>query len=180
MAKEVGDLAEIIENIRTLLADVLDGRVEPRQPVAEILRLLHALERAVRPSMPFPKTRPYKDAKHYRVDVTNRGEVLVEFKPGRSTASGSYRCPKPVYDSLALVLAENENPQEFEELMDAIHLRMKDDPGGYQARVALRYWMETSPPVVTRVRSKYRAIERASFRAVAEGLWKKAVGRKRR
>ena len=105
----------------------------------------------------------------YVVEDSVNGPVLTERrKAGRAHP---FRCPKAVYDTMAKVLAASDRAMPLDEIISAVAEVLGDQPPDYQVRVPLRFWMFVSPPLITRMRARYRATAMATFVSTTSKLW---------
>jgi hypothetical protein len=105
----------------------------------------------------------------YLVEGTGLTETLTEYRG--SGKSMPHRCPKALYEAIASVLAAADRPLSAEDIAAGVEKEMGVRPAEYQLRVPLRLWMTGTPPLVSRVRARYRAGDRQAFVAATNGLW---------
>lgn len=171
-APEVSPLT--FSQVRSALIRALRTSPEAREPLCDALELLEGMQRKLeeyRHSMPTPKPghaggRNRGKAPEYQVHSTGDGQSLTERRPGHSQP---FRCPRATYDAAAEVLAAADGALHFDQLMERLNARTKDKQPDYRLRVALRFWMAHN--AVARSRTKYQAVDRATFRDTARALW---------
>jgi hypothetical protein len=178
MAKRPHDWARDIGRIRQLLSQLLRECAESREPVAEILDLLEKLETALR-SAPAaggsgetgpaePRHRRNKP-KTYRVEHHGNVAYLAEYREG---GRQPYLCPQTVYDDLAAKMAEASEPAHFEVLLEAVSESPGRHPPDYLLRMCIRFWMGSNPPLVEKVRTRYRPIRPSKFVQESRRAWR--------
>jgi hypothetical protein len=105
----------------------------------------------------------------YLVEGSGAGETLAEHRRGGK--SQPHRCPRPLYDAVAQVLAGADRPLAVEEIMVGVEKMVGGRPAEFQVRVPLRFWITAGPPLVVRMRARYRATDTQGFAAGTEKLW---------
>src|SRR5579862_5279592 len=106
--------AEAMTAIRKLLADWLDASHDARQPVAQIMRLLELVDQELHARPVAGRSSPRDQQKpRYRVEAAGTGEVLTE---GKGEGAPPFRVPKAIYDAVAEILAQHEEPLRFEDI----------------------------------------------------------------
>jgi hypothetical protein len=134
----------------------------------EMIRLLKATEHQL-VAIPAPATTMRAaDGKLVYV-VDSRSETLTEFRT--SGKASPFRCPKPLYDAMALVLASAERPLAVEEIIVQTAKLLSEPPADHQVRVVLRLWMHVEPALVSRNRTRYAPTDAASFPSSAQSVW---------
>lgn len=163
---------DVPEPLRKALAKVKersDGQSEAGRLAQSLLPLLEA---AVAEITTAGVTRPLQRGvgeMAYVVEKTGQGDVLTERRVG--TKSKPFRCPKRVLDALATVLGEANRPLAMDEIMAALEARLGDRPADHQVRVAQRLWLHVQPPLLTRNRARYRAVDPSLIIRQANDLW---------
>lgn len=164
--------------LRTSLIKVLRNAPEAREPICDALELIETLQQQVEakrnPEAP-AKPRSIAPAQEYVVHETPDGPFLTE---RRASGSQPFRCPRDAYDAAVLVLAEAAGPLHFEEIHDRLNAAMGARQADYRLRVCLRFWV--GQKVVERFRTRYRAVDRATFATEAARLWSEAAKREER
>jgi hypothetical protein len=107
----------------------------------------------------------------YVVEKTQQGEVLSELRLGGK--SKPFRCPKAVYEALAVILNESDRPLPLDEIMSALEKKMSARPAEHQVRTALRFWLHAHSNLIRRNRSRYQyqAVNRVDFLRRTQVLW---------
>ena len=174
--RPAGDQAVAFSQLRTSLIKVLRNSPESREPICDALELIESLQqqmeakrnpdRSERSETPRP-ARGEAAGQQYVIQRTHEGEFLTERRP---SGSQPFRCPKDAYDAAAKLLAQTAEPLHFEDLLERLNEAMKERQADYRLRVCLRFW--TAKGTVERFRTRYRALERETFVAEAEGLWR--------
>lgn len=177
------DHAEAFDRIRELLSDILSTHEGTGKPVAEIIRLLGQVQadlraRAAAPTprsgrpgegvMPEPAQQRNKP-KTYRVERHGNAWFLAEYREG---GRQPFLCPQDVYDALAAVLAEATEPIHFEVMQEGLARHLGRTPPDYLPRVCIRFWMSIEPPLVEKIRTRYRAIRPAKLVQDARREWR--------
>jgi hypothetical protein len=157
---------QALAEIRHLLDELLQGRPLDAEHVADLTR---TIERGLQGERPLRK----KEPKVYKILRGRVGDVLVEGVRGRPIPStGTYRCQKSIYDALAEVMAGADEFLDLYEVTDRVGQRLGTKAGAFQLRLALRYWLQHEPPLISRVRARYRSTAKGSFRKAADKAWK--------
>lgn len=163
--------ADAIKEMRELLADWLDASDKASKPVAKMMRLLEVVADELQRSGGRPSPRG-RDERRYTVENTSSGPVLTE---GKSGGTPPFRVPKTIYDSVANVLAGDNDALTFEEILDQASKKATVPPGDHHVRVCLRFWLSAKPPLVSRSRSQYHPADPKKFASAASSLWNSLV-----
>ena len=173
-ASEVSPLT--FSQMRSALIRALRTSPEAREPLCDALELLEGMQRkleeyrqALPPITDNGRAPSRKRAKlqEYQIQGAGDGQSLTERRPGHSQP---FRCPRATYDAAAEVMAAATEALQFDELMERLDARTKDRQPDYRLRVALRFWM--THKIVARSRTKYEAVDRATFVETARRLWR--------
>ena len=173
-ATEVSPLT--FSQVRTALIRALRTSPEAREPLCDALELLEGMQRKLeeyRQALPPPAPAGRSLAKRrarlqeYEIHGAGDGQSLTERRPGHSQP---FRCPRVTYDAAAEVLAASAAALPFDLLMERLNAKTRDRQPDYRLRVALRFWMTNN--AVARSRTKYQAINRATFLETARRLWR--------
>lgn len=167
------DAAEALRRAKELAVALSMRRGEVGKVATKILALLDTASQELVAEKGGAQARPSKrgDAEiEYRVEKTTAGETLAEHRT--SGASQPFRCPRPVYDAIAQVLASATGPLPLEDIAAAVAAKAGVTPGDYQLRVPLRLWLSVTPPLIVRHRARYRAADQA-FLSGTKGLWER-------
>jgi hypothetical protein len=105
----------------------------------------------------------------YSVERSNLGETLAERRPKGS--SQPFRCPRSIYDAMVTVLTHAEKPLGADEIVDGVEKLVGVRPADHQYRTVLRLWYSIDPPLIARVRARYRPVDVAAFSLAATRLW---------
>lgn len=95
--------------------------------------------------------RPVHELPIARVPRRELVGILTEHRVGGRPYP--FRCPKPIYDAMAEVLAGADHALSLEEMITAVTAVTGDPPADYQVRVPLRLWMHVEPPLIVRNRA---------------------------
>jgi len=106
----------------------------------------------------------------YFVEKLDGRMVLTERRVG--TIAHPVRCPQNVYEAVATVLARAEHTLAVEQIINRIEAGNGFEPAAFQVRLAIRCWMSVTPPLVERLRAKYRPVQRPVFSKQAKRLWR--------
>jgi hypothetical protein len=109
----------------------------------------------------------------YVVERPLRGheETLAEH---RTSGKGKpFRCSKGLYESMVKVLAAAERVMSVEEIASAVEQVLGGRPAEFHVRIPLRLWMVAQPPLLTRVRARYKPIDPKTFSSATQELWEK-------
>lgn len=183
MKARSADHAEAFDRIRELLSDILSTHEGTGKPVAEIIRLLGQVQADLRARAAAPVPQSSRPAggsagetaqernkpKTYRVERHGNAWFLAEHREG---GRQPFLCPQDVCDALAAVLAEATEPIHFEVMQEGLTRRLGRTPPDYLPRVCIRFWMSTDPPLVEKIRTRYRAIRPAKFIQEARRTWR--------
>jgi hypothetical protein len=173
-AQEVSPLT--FSQVRSALIKALRTSPEAREPLCDALELLEGMQRkleeyrqALPPAAPAGRPGGKRRGKIQEYEIHGAGDAqsLTERRPGHSQP---FRCPRATYDAAAEVLAAADGALHFDQLMERLNARTKDRQPDYRLRVALRFWMTHN--AVARSRTKYQAIDRATFVETARRLWR--------
>lgn len=178
---DLGTAAEVspltFSQVRTALIRALRTSPDAREPLCDALELLEGMQRKLeeyRQALP-PAAHPGRSSgkrrarlQEYEIHGAGDSQSLTERRPGHSQP---FRCPHATYDAAAEVLAAADTALPFDQLMERLNARTKDRQPDYRLRVALRFWMTHN--AVARSRTKYQAIDRATFRETARRVWRK-------
>jgi hypothetical protein len=170
------DEAYTLSQLRTSLIKVLRNSPESREPICDALELIESLQQRIEskrhpdpPDAPVARAArpsPALAAQQYILQKTPEGDFLTERRP---SGSQPFRCPKGAYDAAAKLLADAAEPAHFEELLDRLNAATDERQADYRLRVCLRFWIAKGK--VERSRTRYRAVDRATFLADAQSLW---------
>lgn len=105
----------------------------------------------------------------YLVEGSGAGETLAEHRRGGK--SMPHRCSRSLYDAVAQVLVGADRPLAVEEIMTAVEKVLGGRPAEFQVRVPLRLWMSVDPPLIVRMRARYRATDTFVFTTATAMLW---------
>jgi hypothetical protein len=161
--------------IRSALIKVLRTSPEAREPVCDALELLETVQQQVVETRQAPPAaaeagnsagRKRAKLQEYEIQGTDDEQFLIERRPGHSQP---FRCPRATYEAAAAVLSEAQGPLHFDELMDRLNARLPQRQPDYRLRVALRFWMAAQ--VVTRQRTRYKAVSPREFTQGSARLW---------
>lgn len=179
---EVDRWDELIGRISSLVTQHLGEPGDRRGVAAEILRCLGALDEIHRAAVSGAAGRPEgtvaqapsrpRGRRHgsntYRIERLNRGLFLAEY---RSLERQPFRCPQDAYEAAARIVARQNAPTSF----GALHGELSKEMGGpqpdYLLRTCLRFWLNTNPPLVQKIRSRYGPVRRSSFARDARARW---------
>lgn len=165
---------------RQLLARLLRDCAESREPVAEMLELLERMEARLRSGSAdgsagvsmVGSSRPRyqrKKTKSYRVERHHNAWFLAEYREG---GKQPFLCPQEVYDALAAELAAMSEPAHYTTLIEAVTRRMGRPPSDYLIRICIRFWMHGDPPLIERIRARYRPIRPSKFLQESKRAWR--------
>jgi hypothetical protein len=182
MARKPQDWEAGIGRIRQLLSRLLRECAQSREPVAEIIEILEDLDSAWRSrptatgaaeaGSPEPRHRRNKP-KQYKVERHGNVWYLAEHREGGRQAD---LCPKEVYEALATEMAGIAEASPFAALLQRVSDRMETEIPEYLVRLCIRFWMTTEPPLVEKVRTRYRAIRPSRMLAEARRTWRQLGG----
>ena len=149
--------------LRSLLVRIADGDSDPpglaKEAIAVIDRLIAQADKGGRGQAEV----------EYVVEDTVNGPALTERR--NTGRAHPFRCPKVIYDAMVEVMALSERSMPLDEVIAGVGGLLGDQPPDYQVRVPLRLWMSVSPPLVVRMRARYKAADTKAFRKTAEKLW---------
>ncbi len=174
------ETAAAFSQLRTSLIKVLRNSPESREPICDALELIETLQQQVEakrnPDAEQPAATPRGSresggSQEYVVQSTLEGPFLTERRP---SGSQPFRCPKPVYDAAARILADAAQPMHFEEVMERLNAATGERQADYRLRVCLRFWL--AHRAVQRFRTRYRVADSEKFTERAEQLWTDAAG----
>jgi hypothetical protein len=177
MALTAGGTPQRFSQVRTALIRALRSSPEAREPLCDALEQLEAIQqeleeyhRGLPPQSAAgrsaPSNRPRGKTQEYEIQNTPEGAFLTERRPGESQP---FRCPRATYDAAAEVLASATDALPFEELVARLNTHTVHRQPDYRLRVALRFWMTHN--AVVRSRTKYKAVNRATFLPLSRSLW---------
>ena len=86
-------------------------------------------------------------------------------------------CPKDLYDAFASVMAQTEEAAHFEVLRERVGQTLGREPADYLMRACIRFWMQTSPRLMEKVRTRYQSRKKSAFRTDARRVWRDAGGK---
>ncbi len=178
MAGKRIDWEQNLGRLRELLYSLLRSREHPSETVVEMLEILDRLDGIVRSTVPSvtsvpvlqdnPRFRRNKP-KSYRIERHGNGFFLAEHREG---GRQPYLCPQDVYDAFANQMAKAAEPAHFEVLMEGTAELLGRTPPDYLLRTCLRFWMAGEPPLVEKVRTRYRPIRPNAFSREARKAWR--------
>ena len=171
------EAAAAFSQLRTSLIKVLRNSPESREPICDALELIEALQQQMEEKRnpdtgqpaPARESREKSGTQEYVIQSTPEGPFLTERRP---SGSQPFRCPKPVYDQAARILADAAQPLHFEEIMERLNAATGERQADYRLRVCLRFWL--AHRAVERFRTRYRAADAGTFTHRADDLWKHA------
>lgn len=106
----------------------------------------------------------------YLVEPTAQGEMLTEKRT--SGSSQPFRCSRTLYDAMVATFKGADGPMSLEDVAAIVAKRLGDRPAEFQIRVPLRLWLHANPPLLNKIRTRYRPAS-ATFQTDADALWKK-------
>lgn len=181
VARKPNDWAADLGRMRELLYGLLGSDDRSPEPIVEMLKILDRLETTARtatssqpaeqiaPAAPsFRRNKP----KSYRIEQRGKTPFLAEYRKG---GRQPYLVPQDVYEALAAEMAGSSEPAHFEILMEGVARRLGRAQPDYLLRTCIRFWMATDPPLVEKIRTRYRAIRPATFLRDARKAWRQAA-----
>jgi hypothetical protein len=165
---------QTFSQVRTALIKALRTSPDAREPLCDALELLETIQqqleqyrRAMPPqAVPRATSKPRVRTQVYQIQTGADGQFLTERRPGHSQP---FRCPRATYDAAAEVVAGTEQALHFDELVERLNAKLGERQPDYRLRVALRFWLAGN--AILRSRTKYKAVDRATFRETARRLW---------
>lgn len=153
--------------LRTSLIKVLRNSPESREPICDALELIENLQQGMesKRNPDQPPARDMEAPQEYVVQETGDGPYLAERRAGAQP----FRCPKPVYDAAAQLLAAAEAPVHFDELQAQLNQATGSRQADYRLRVCLRFWVARG--LLQRNRTRYVAVKRETFERDTQDLW---------
>ncbi|HLL88510.1 MAG TPA: hypothetical protein VK324_04350 [Tepidisphaeraceae bacterium] len=147
------------------------GRVAifAREMAALLVRVEEQLTGVQTPVAVSRAVRGRQERAEYVVEVVGKVQTLAEHRT--SGKSKPFRCPKSVYDAVAKVVGEGERALGVEEIASAVERELQFRPAEFQVRVSLRLWLSVEPPLVERVRARYRSV--GGLAEQAARLWER-------
>ena len=167
--KQPKNADEAMQEIRRLLADLLDATDLAGKPVARIMRLLDLVEEGLKKEPPRGRASKGREKRVHTVETTASGEFLTE--SGGDDTSPAFRVSRNIYDLTAEVLANSTKPMRFEDILASVTQKAPAPPGDHQIRVCIRFWLGVDPPLLARGKSMYYPTNRASFQLATTKLW---------
>lgn len=148
--------------------------------VAEALDLLEQLDQEFKGTEstggPEPRwikvsgVHPRNQPKTYRVEHRGGASFLAEHREGGRQA---FLCPEEVYDALAKVFAGATEPRHFDAIQANRGQELGEVTPDYLPRMCVRFWLNTDPPLLEKVRTRYRAVRRSSMVRDAGTEWRR-------
>ena len=164
---------QTFSQVRSALIKALRTSPDAREPLCDALELLEAIQqqlehyrRAMPPAAAARAPRARGKLQEYRIQTSDDGSFLTERRPGHSQP---FRCPRATYDAAAEVVAAAEQALHFDELVERLNARVGERQPDYRLRVALRFWLAGN--VILRSRTKYKPVDRGTFRETARRMW---------
>ena len=167
-----------LKNVRRILLRTLRASEEFRGPLTQALELLENLDDQlhVLADTCQPKRRKAADTigryqpKRYTVEKRRRGVYLCEYRVGGRAQP--FCCPREDYDATAEILADLDDWTQFDDVKTLVSEHTGHTQPDYLIRLCLRFWQTTSPPIVEKDRTFYRASGRGSFKNAAKRAWR--------
>jgi hypothetical protein len=163
---------DTILRMRKCFSQVLRAtKSTPNALVAEMLDLFQVLEEQVPDGGERITTTGRRNRViEYRVETFHDEEVLSEY---RENIAHPFRCKKDTYDAAAAVLGESAEPLTFEDIAKRVNKKLGTKPATHTLRAALRFWMKTIPPLISRAHSKYAPHGDEPIKASAAAAWQR-------
>ena len=164
-------LRDQLSRARQLVAMLLRSSEAAREPGAELLEILEAVETNVLGSNQVEASATSrKQPTWYRVQDFDGRPVLEEFRPSNPHP---FRCPKAVHDAAVAALSEASEWITFNTLLERVEAKLSERPADYHLRICLRLWQRSETPLIEKTRARYRPVRPEQFKAEAEQLWKR-------
>lgn len=173
---DVESWSELISRIRLRLIQCARNPGQAKEGIYDALEDLEKLDRLLRgpgPGGAISGRRNWSGGprfghNQYRIEQSKRGPCLAELF---AADKPPFRCDKKTYDSMAAVLAEQDEPLPVDELARLVRKVTRPDLPDYLVRECIRFWISRDPPLVKKVGTRYGAVNLAGFRADARKAW---------
>lgn len=167
-----------MKKVRRILLRTLKASEKFRGPLTEALELLENLDdqlhAVVDKSKPTRRMAVESKGRHqpkrYTVEKRRRGSYLCEYRVGGRAQP--FCCPLEDYNATAETLETSDDWTQFDDVRILVSERTGHTQPDYLIRLCLRFWQTTSPPIVEKDRTFYRASVRGSFKNSAKRAWR--------
>jgi hypothetical protein len=180
-----GRWSESVAALNRLFAELLaEGadreKILKAAQILGILQEIHVSERGPqrirRPSIRPPAEDGPSAAKHFAVEQIRDQEYLAEY---RASGQQPFRCPQKLYELVAEEMAKVVKPVSFEDLLQAIRTRAKQQVAEYLPRMCLRFWLDQMPPLVEKQHARYRPVHSPNFPRDVKRRWRELAEARR-